>query len=112
MSFPDIDFDLSQKNIRIFDIGYFLAGLLTEENGTFMKEDEWLLICKQVVKGYESKNKLENAEKQALSYVMEGIELLFAAYFISVEDTRCALDAIKVYQHICNLEEKIYRAVK
>ena len=81
-------------------------------NGTFMKEDEWLLVCKQVVKGYESKNKLEDVKKHALSYVMECIELLFAAYFISVEDTRCALDAIKVYQHICNLEEKIYRAVK
>ena len=107
-----IDFDLSQKNIRIFDIGYFLAGLLTEENGAFMKDDEWLLVCKQVVKGYESKNKLEEVEKQALSYVMEGIELLFAAYFISVEDTRCALDAIKVYQYVRNLEEKIYRAVK
>lgn len=107
-----IDFDLSQKNIRIFDIGYFLAGLLTEENGTFMKDDEWILVCKQVVKGYESKNKLEDMEKHALSYVMECIELLFAAYFISVEDTRCALDAIKVYQYICNLEEKIYRAVK
>ena len=107
-----IDFDLSQKNIRIFDIGYFLAGLLTEENGTFMKEDEWLLVCKQVVKGYESKHKLVDVEKQALSYVMESIELLFAAYFISVEDTRCALDAIKVYQYVRNLEEKIYRAVK
>ena len=55
---------------------------------------------------------LENMIKQALSCVMEGIELLFAAYFISVEDTRCALDVIKVYQHICNLEEKIYREVK
>lgn len=107
-----IDFDLSQKNIRIFDIGYFLAGLLTEENGTFMKEYEWLLVCKQVVKGYDSKNKLEDVEKQALSYVMECIELLFAAYFISVDDTRCALDAIKVYQYVRGLKEKIYRAVK
>ena len=26
-----IDFDLSQKNIRIFDLCYFLAGLLAEE---------------------------------------------------------------------------------
>lgn len=107
-----IDFDLSQKNIRIFDLAYFLAGLLTEENGIILNENEWLEIIKNVIKGYESKIKLLQKELEALSFVMESIELLFAAYFISVEDTRCAMDAIKVYDIIKGLEKKIYMAVK
>lgn len=107
-----IDFDLSQKNIRIFDLAYFLAGLLTEENGIILNENEWLEIIKNVIKGYESKIKLLQKELEALSLVMESIELLFAAYFISVEDTRCAMDAIKVYDIIKGLEKKIYMAVK
>lgn len=107
-----IDFDLSQKNIRIFDLAYFLAGLLTEENGIILNESEWLIIVKNVIKGYESKIKLLQEELEVLSFVMESIELLFAAYFISVEDTRCALDAIKVYDVIKGLEKKIYMTVK
>ena len=77
-----------------------------------MKDDEWLFVCEQVIKGYERGNELLDVEKKALAYVMECIELLFAAYFVSVEDIKCALDAIKVYNHIRKLEERIYNAVK
>lgn len=85
---------------------------IKEENGIILNENEWLEIIKNVIKGYESKIKLLQKELEALSLVMESIELLFAAYFISVEDTRCALDAIKVYDVIKGLEKKIYMAVK
>lgn len=48
-----IDFDLSQKNIRIFDICYFLTGLLSSQIGSGLDTEEWLRIVKDAAAGYE-----------------------------------------------------------
>ena len=102
-----IDFDLSQRNIRIFDLGYFLAGLLTRESGAKLEEDEWLRIVCDVISGYESVSKLKREEKAALVPVMESIEILFAAYFIRTEDRICAEDAADIFHKIRDREERI-----
>ena len=36
-----IDFDLTQRNIRIFDLCYFLLGLLSEEEELRITEETW-----------------------------------------------------------------------
>lgn len=95
-----IDFDLSQRNIRIFDICYFMLGLLVEEEGNIMNKEEWLKILFKVVSGYESKIKLKDIEKKAFPYVMENIELLFIAYFIGSNDMSCAKDAAKIFRFV------------
>ena len=76
-----IDFDLSQKNIRIFDICYFLTGLLSSQIGSSLDTEEWLRIVKDAAAGYEKWIPLLPEEKRAFPYVMENIELLFAAYW-------------------------------
>lgn len=107
-----IDFDLSQKNIRIFDICYFLAGILAEETEISVENSrEWLEIVHQTVCGYESQVSLTEGEKQAVPYVMESIELLFAAYFIRIKDLRCANDAGRVFRLIQKQEKEIRREV-
>ena len=85
-----IDFDLTQRNIRIFDLAYFLLGLLSEEENGLGKED-WLRVLDGVLGGYQQQAALTDAEKRALISVMEGIELLFIAYFLQVDD-RCAAE--------------------
>lgn len=102
-----IDFDLSQKNIRVFDLAYFLAGLLTNENGSKLGEDEWLEIIRNVISGYESMLKLQRNEKDILVYVMECIELLFVAYFISIGNVACAEDAVEIFHYMQKKEQKI-----
>ncbi len=102
-----IDFDLSQRNIRIFDLGYFLAGLLTRESGAKLEADEWLRIVCDVISGYESVSKLKREEKAALVPVMESIEILFVAYFIRTEDRICAADAADIFHKIRDREERI-----
>lgn len=100
-----IDFDLSQRNIRIFDIGYFLAGLLTRESGLRPDREEWLGMVRGVLSGYESVVRLEPEEKDALACVMESIELLFAAYFIGEKDRSSAADAADIFHRIREWEE-------
>ena len=102
-----IDFDLSQRNIRIFDICYFLTGLLAEETDDALTKNEWIEIAKSVITGYESINNLSEKEKNAIPCVMECIEILFIAYFISINDTKHANDACNVFHFIQNSERDI-----
>ncbi|MDE7277855.1 MAG: hypothetical protein K2N98_13560, partial [Lachnospiraceae bacterium] len=106
-----IDFDLSQRNIRIFDICNFLTGLLAEETNNALTKDEWLEIVRSVVTGYESIMNLSVKEKNAISCVMECIEILCAAYFISIKDTKHANDASAIFRFVRNCEQEILNAV-
>ena len=94
-----IDFDLSQKNIRIFDLCYFLAGLLAHETGVDM-ELPWTRIVQATVDAYDRENPLSAEEKAAIPLVMQAIELLFAAYYLSIQDRICAADAVRVLYRI------------
>ena len=102
-----IDFDLSQRNIRIFDICYFLTGLLAEETDDVFTKNEWIEIAKSVIAGYESMIHLSEKEKNAIPCVMECIEILFIAYFISMNDTKHANDAYNVFCFIQDCESDI-----
>lgn len=106
-----IDFDLSQRNIRIFDICYFLAGLLAEERDDAFTKAEWLDAVKAAVAGYESTLPLSQEEKSALPYVMECIEILFVAYFTGTDDTKHVGRAYQVFRLIQNCEEDIKNAI-
>lgn len=102
-----IDFDLSQKNIRIFDLCYFMLGLLSEEEKMNISENEWFEILKNVFLGYEQKIKLTKEEKEAVPLVMKSIELLFAAWFIRQEDIRCVENAMEIYGFVDKNTDKI-----
>lgn len=102
-----IDFDLSQRNIRIFDICYFLTGLLAEETDEAFTKDEWIEIVKAVISGYESVMSLSADEKNAIPCVMECIEILFVAYFIGLKDMEHADGGYRVYRFIQNCESEI-----
>jgi Ser/Thr protein kinase RdoA (MazF antagonist) len=102
-----IDFDLSQKNIRIFDICYFLAGLLAEETEVPFTKNEWVRTVKAVTDGYESIIRLDEKEKFAIPCVMECIEILFVAYFVGVEDFKLAQNSHNTFLFIQNYESEI-----
>ncbi len=107
-----IDFDLSQRNIRIFDLCYFCIGLLSEEEYMDITKEEWFELLGNVFMGYRRKLALSLEEIQAVPYVMESIELLFAAWFFGEKDLKCAKDAIELYKFVqCN-EQKIVHSIK
>ena len=106
-----IDFDLSQRNIRIFDLCYFLLGLLSEKGKFDITSEEWFLMVKDVFAGYNHKITLLEAERKAAPYVMESIELLFAAWFLGQNDMKCVGNAIEIYRFINSNIEKIDRLI-
>ena len=102
-----IDFDLSQSNIRIFDICYFMLGLLLDEDENRVNEKVWFEYLSHVVNGYNSLIQLSKEERNSIALVMECIELLFVAYFIGKQDDKAAKDSAKLYRFCRDNHDKI-----
>lgn len=107
-----IDFDLSQKNIRIFDLCYFLLGLLCEEEALVVTEEKWFQVLRNVFQGYTAINPLQLQEIQAVPYVMKSIELLFAAWFLGQKDMKCCEDAVNILRFIDDNTERIRKELR
>lgn len=80
-----VDFELSERNIRIFDPCYAATAILSE---SFIKNDynklqKWFVIFKNIIQGYDSVCKLSREEKQAIPYVIYSIQMICVAYFSS-----------------------------
>ena len=106
-----IDFDLSQRNIRIFDLCYFLLGLLSEEIKFEITEEIWFEFLKNVFVAYDQKCELTETERKAVPYVMECIEILFVSYFEGIHDVRCAEDAYNIFKFVKRQEDRIWRNI-
>ena len=106
-----IDFDLSQRNIRIFDLCYFMLGLLSEKEKFELTEELWFAFLQDVFQAYQRKVQLTEAEKKAVPYVMECIELLFVSYFASVKDIACAKSAFGIFEFVKEQEERIRKNI-
>ncbi len=107
-----IDFDLSQKNIRIFDLCYFLLGLMCEEEALSVTEEKWFQVLKDVFRGYTEINPLQPQEIQAVPYVMKSIEFLFAAWFLGQKDMKCCEDAVNILKFVDENTGKILDVLK
>lgn len=106
-----IDFDLSQSNIRIFDVCYFLLGILVQGDNNPMEAERWFYIISQVVEGYDSIVDLKVVERQSIPCVMKNIELLFTAYFLSVGEEKLARDSVDLYLFVCKNEKKLLQKI-
>lgn len=106
-----IDFDLSQKNIRIFDLCYFVLSVLSEKEKFEITEDKWFDFTKNVFSGYDKILKLTDEEKQSAVLVMECIELLILAYFEGNEDSALAKKTCDIFKFIHTNEKRIERIV-
>lgn len=78
-----LDFDISQVNIRVFDIAYLLVGILAELFERTEYRDKWKTFTQVVVRGYDDESGLSDQEKQSIYKLMIALESLFVAYFSS-----------------------------
>lgn len=78
-----IDFELSERNIRIFDPCYAATAILSEtyDAGDESKLLKWIQIYKNIIYGYDDVVKLTDAEKRAIPYVVLSNQLIALAWF-------------------------------
>lgn len=82
-----IDFELSEKNVRIFDPCYAATAILSEsfEEGKEEKLETWVKVYQNIITGYDSVVKLSEEEKKAVPYVVLSNQLLALAWFAGQE---------------------------
>lgn len=85
-----IDFELSERNVRIFDPCYAATAILSETYvaGDEQKMKEWVDIYKDILCGYDTVVQLSKEEKQAVPYVVLSNQLLALAWFADQDKYR------------------------
>lgn len=103
-----IDFDISERNIRIFDICYCATGILSETDNYEENFEQWLEIKEGIVNGYDSICQLTDIEKLSIPFVIYTIQIIFIAWLNGKEEYKeLAIKnrnmLLRLYSHFNNL---------
>ena len=74
-----IDFELAERNVRIYDPCYAATAVLSETFG--MDNNRWLGIYADMICGYDSVAHLTETERQAIPYVILANQFVCVAWF-------------------------------
>ena len=74
-----IDFELAERNARIYDPCYAATAVLSETFGR--DNDRWLEIYRDIICGYDSVAHLTEAERRAIPYVILANQFVCVAWF-------------------------------
>ena len=82
-----LDFDLSERNVRIFDPCYAATAILSEsfEEGNTEKLNQWIKIYKNIIQGYDEVVRLSDNERKAIPYVIITNQFISTAWFAEQE---------------------------
>lgn len=77
-----LDFDLSERNLRLYDICYAATAVLPElfPESTWDPES-WLDVYRGIVSGYDGVHPLTAAERKAAPYVLLGNQFVCVSWF-------------------------------
>ncbi len=107
-----VDFDLSERNVRLWDPCYCATGILSEWRGVGDIYEKWLDVLEGIISGYDNVNPLTFEEKQAIFYVICSIQMICIAYFESVtEDKELAETSREMLRFICENEMNIRKVM-
>lgn len=74
-----IDFDLSERNVRIYDPCYAATAVLSESFG--QNNGKWLEVYRNIICGYDSVAHLRPDERKAIPYVVLANQFVCVAWF-------------------------------
>ena len=74
-----IDFDLAERNARIYDPCYAATAVLSESFGE--DNDKWLEVYRNIISGYDSVVHLTDEERKAIPYVILANQFVCVAWF-------------------------------
>ncbi|MCL2884553.1 MAG: phosphotransferase [Oscillospiraceae bacterium] len=81
-----IDFDLSERDVRLWDPCYCATGMLSEWSGVDGIQGKWPETLAGILQGYDSVNPLTVEEKQTIFYMLCSIQMICIAYFENVDE--------------------------
>lgn len=105
-----IDFDLSERSVRIFDPCYAATAILSEsfDEADGEKLNKWIGIYKNIIYGFDSVTKLSDDEVKAIPYVVLSIQLVCCACFFEQEKYKSIFNVNrKMTKWICENFDKL-----
>lgn len=102
-----LDFDISQKNVRILDVCYLGASMLVGNYQDAERLYLWQKIFKGVLAGYEEISQLSCDERQAIPMMFVIIELTFTAFFSRIGQSEISKSCIDMTLWLYNNIDKI-----
>lgn len=106
------DFELSERNVRLFDPCYCATGILSEciSENDLDKLAKWPDIFTNILAGYDSICKLSPEEQKAAIYVVYSIQMICVAYFGKLERFSILADINRrmltwIYEYTCKHAE-------
>ena len=78
-----IDFDLAERNVRIYYPCYAATAVLSESFG--QNNEKWLEVYRNIIYGYDSVVQLTAEEYKAIPYVMLANQFVCVAWFATYE---------------------------
>lgn len=76
-----IDFELAERNIRLFDPCYAATAVLSESFAGNRPPEAWLTVYRNILYGYDSVVHLTEAEREAAPWVVLSNQLICVAWF-------------------------------
>lgn len=83
-----LEFEISERNVRIFDPCYCATGILSEASEIDGDFDKWPEILRGIINGYDKIVNLTELEKQAIPYVIYSIQMIFIAWLLNNESNK------------------------
>ena len=74
-----LDFELSERNVRIYDPCYAATAVLSETFGA--DNESWLGTYRDILRGYDSVARLTEAERRVIPYVILANQFVCVAWF-------------------------------
>ena len=107
-----IDFDLGERNIRLWDPCYCATGILSEWRGVENVYEKWPDIFTGIIRGYDSVCPLTAEEKESLYDVVCSIAMICAAYFESADEyKKLSKTSREILAYVVNNRERISGAM-
>ena len=78
-----IDFEMAERNARIYDPCYAATAVLSETFG--QNHDKWLAVYRDIIFGYDSVVHLTELEKSAIPYMILANQFICVAWFSEQE---------------------------
>ena len=91
-----LDFDLYQKNVRVYDICYMRTSQLVDNYRDSDRVSIWREIFKGIVNGYDKTMKLTENERLAIPYLFVLIEVGFVGFFSETGRSDTAVSCMKM----------------
>lgn len=103
-----IDFELGERNIRLYDPCYAATAVLSETYNKLSKEDDWFDVYQDILEGYDSIVHLTMEEKKMAPYVVLGNQMICVAFFSTEEKYREIYETnVNMFRFLLKNKEKL-----